>query len=59
MMLRQKELAFIKAISTFQLFPAILKELGMGLCHRKKPAVSAWSRSTVPWGGASVSQRSS
>jgi hypothetical protein len=30
-MLRQEELAFIKAISTLQLFPALLKELRIAL----------------------------
>ena len=35
-MLRQEELAFVKAISTMQLSPAILKELRMTLSRRKK-----------------------
>jgi hypothetical protein len=50
-MLRQEELAFIKAISTLQLSPAILKELRMALSCRQKPAVKAGSRSTAPGGG--------
>jgi hypothetical protein len=58
-MLRQEELAFIKALSTFQLSPAVLKELRMALSRRKKkPLVSAGSRSTVSGGGARVPQRS-
>jgi hypothetical protein len=35
-MLRQEELTFIKAISTLQLSPAIIKELRMALSRRKK-----------------------
>jgi DNA-binding HxlR family transcriptional regulator len=38
-MLRQEELAFIKAISTLQLSPALLRELRMALLHRKKKPV--------------------
>jgi hypothetical protein len=59
-MLRQEELAFIEAISTLQLYPAILKRLRMALSRRKKPAVMAGSRSTALWGGAaSPPQRAS
>jgi hypothetical protein len=48
-MLRQEELVFIKAISTLQVSPAILKEVRMALSRRKKkPAVPAGSRSTAP-----------
>jgi len=35
-MLRQEELAFIKAISTLQLLPALLKVLRMALSSRRK-----------------------
>jgi len=42
-MLRQDELAF-KAVSTFQMSPALLKELRLGMARRKKkPAVPAGS----------------
>ena len=59
-MLRQVELAFFKAISTLQLSPAILKELRMALCRRKKKsAVPAGSRSTATGGGAGAPQRTS
>jgi hypothetical protein len=59
-MLRQEQLAFIKALSTFQLSPAVLKELRMALYRRKKkPLVPAASRSTMPAGGTKVPQRSS
>ena len=60
-MLSQEELAFIKAISTLQLFPALLKELRMALSSRrkKKPVVSAGSHSTAPGGGFKASQRPS
>jgi hypothetical protein len=52
-MLRQDELAFIKAHSTFQVSPAVLKELRVALSRRKKkPAVPAGSRSTAPGRGA-------
>jgi hypothetical protein len=54
------ELAFIKALSTFQHSPAVLKELRMALPRRKKkPLVPARSRSTMPAGGARVPQHSS
>jgi len=44
-MLRQEELAFVKAVSTMQLSPAILKELRMALSRRKmKPVVPAGIR---------------
>ena len=58
-MLRQEELAFIKALSTFKFSPAALKELRMALSRRKKrPMVPARSRSTMPASGARVPQRS-
>jgi len=57
-MLRQEELAFVKAISTMQLSPAILKELRMALSRRKKkPVVPAGIRSTTSAGGARTPQR--
>jgi len=57
-MLRQEELAFVKAISTMQLSPAILKKLRMALSRRKKkPVVSAGIRSTTSASGARVPQR--
>jgi hypothetical protein len=59
-MLRQEEVAFIKAISTLQLSLALLGELRMALTRRKKkPAVAAGSRSTASLVGARASQRSS
>ena len=58
-MLRQDELAFVKALSTFQISPAVLKELRMALsCRKKRPLVHAGSRSTMPAGGVRVPQRS-
>jgi hypothetical protein len=58
-MLRQEELAFIKALSTFQVSPAVLKELRMVLSRKKKRP--AGSRSTAPRGlaGAPPPQRPS
>ena len=57
-MLRQEELAFVKAISTMQLSPAILKELRMALPRRKKkPVVPAGIRSTTSAIGAGAPQR--
>jgi len=50
-MLKQEELAIIKAISTLQLSPAILKELRMALSRRKKPVVPAGIRSTTSGSG--------
>jgi hypothetical protein len=48
-MLGQEVLALIKALPTFRVFPAVLKELGMALLRKKKrPAVLAGSRSTAP-----------
>jgi hypothetical protein len=63
--LRQEELAFIKVISTLQLFPALLKKLRMALSRKKKkkkkkkkkPVVPLGSRSTTPGGGSMSSQR--
>ena len=57
-MLRQEELAFLKAISTMQLSPAILKELRTALSRRKKkPVVPAVIRSTTSANGAGAPQR--
>jgi hypothetical protein len=58
-LLRQEELAFIKAISTLQVSPAILKEVRMALSRRKKPAVPAVSRSTAKGRGAGAPLRPS
>jgi hypothetical protein len=56
-MLRQEELAYIKAISTLQLSPAVLRELRTALSRRKKkPEVPAGSRSTAPGGGSGTPQ---
>jgi hypothetical protein len=50
-MLREEELAFIKAISNLQLSPALLREIRMALSRRKKkPVVLAGSRSTASGG---------
>jgi len=52
-MLRQEELAFVKAISTMQLSSVILKELRMALSRRKKkPVVPAGIHSTLSASGA-------
>ena len=55
--LRQEELAFVKAISTMQLSPANLKKLRMAMSRRKKqPVVPAGIRSTSG-NGARAPQR--
>jgi len=46
-MVRQDELAFMRAISTLQVSPALLKELKLTMARRKKPAVSAEKHSTT------------
>jgi hypothetical protein len=58
-MLRQDELAFIKAISSLQVSPALLRELRLALASRKKrkTAVSAGSRSTAHGGGPKASSQ--
>ena len=57
-MLRQDELAFLKAISTFQMSPALLKELRLIMARKKKrPAVLAGRRSTPTGSGTSASQQ--
>ena len=54
-MLRQEELAFIKAMSMLQPSPTLLRELRMALSQRrKKPVVLAGSRGTTSGGGARV-----
>ena len=59
-MLRQEELAFIKAIFSLQLSPALVREPRMGLFRRKKRSVVlAWSRGTTSGGGAEASQQQS
>ena len=58
-MLWQEELVSIKAISTLQLSPALLRELGMALSRRKKSVVPAGSRSTTSGSVARASQRPS
>ena len=59
-MLRQEELGFVKAISTLQVTPALLRELRIALSSRKKKktVVSAGSRRRAPGGGPKSSQRS-
>jgi hypothetical protein len=57
-MLRQDELAFIKAISSLQLSPAFLREVRSALASRKKKtAVAAGSRSTAHGGGPKASSQ--
>ena len=57
-MLSQDKLAFIKAISTLQMSPALLKELKLAMTRRKKkPAVSAGKRSTTSGSGVRASQQ--
>jgi len=57
-MLRQEELAFVKAISAMQLSPAILKELRMALSRRKKMSiVPVGIRSNTSTSGATATQR--
>ena len=62
-MLKLEELAFIEVISTLQLSPALLMELGKALSSRKqkkkkkkKTVVSAGSCSTAPGGVPRTSQ---
>jgi len=57
-MLRQEELAFIKAISTLQLLPALLKEMRLAMSRReKKSVVPAGSHSTTSGRGVRTSQQ--
>jgi hypothetical protein len=47
-MLRQEDLAFLKAMSTLQLSPVILRELKLAMSRRKKkPALLFGSRGTT------------
>jgi hypothetical protein len=49
--LRKEELAYLKAMSTLQLFPVILRELKLAMLRRKKkPAVLAGNRRTKSGG---------
>jgi hypothetical protein len=55
--LRKEEIANIKDLSTFQVSPAVLKELMMALSRSKEePLVPARSRSTLPAAGTRVPQ---
>jgi len=57
-MLKQDELAFIKAISTYQMSLTLLKKLRLAMARRKKkPAVLAERRSTTSGNGAIASQQ--
>jgi len=57
-MLRQEELGFVKAISTMQLSPAILKDLRMALSRQKKMlVVPVGMRSTISTNRARAPQR--
>jgi len=56
-MLRQDELAFMKAISTFQGSPALLMELRLAVARRKKPVVPAGRRSTTSGSGNKASEQ--
>jgi hypothetical protein len=59
-MLRQEQLAFIKANSTLQQSPALLRELRMALSRKKKsPVVPAGRRGTASGGEAGAYQRPS
>jgi hypothetical protein len=57
-MLKQEELAFIKAVSTLQVTPALLRELRTALTTRKRrTVVPAGFRGRAPGGGPRTSQR--
>ena len=57
-MLRQDKLAFVKAISTLQVSPALLKELRLSMARRKKkPAVPAGKHTTISGSGIRASQQ--
>jgi hypothetical protein len=50
-MLRQEELAFLKAMSTLELSPVILRELKLAMSRRKKkPALLVGSHGTTSGG---------
>ena len=55
-MLKQ-ELAFIKAVSTLQVTPALLKELKTALSTRKRTVMPAGIRGRAPGGGPRTTQR--
>jgi hypothetical protein len=57
-MLKQEELAFLKAMSTLQLSYVILRELKLAMSRRNKPAVLVGNRGTTS-GLARATQRSS
>jgi len=57
-MLKQDELAFMKAISTLHFSPALLKELKLAMARKKtKPEVPAWRRRTTSGGRARSSEQ--
>ena len=56
-MLRQNELAYIKALSTFQISPDLLKELRNRARRNKNPAVPVGKRSITTGSGARSSQQ--
>ena len=56
-MLKQEELAFIKAVSTLQVTPALLRELRTALSTRNRTVVPARFRGRAPGGGPRTSQR--
>jgi len=61
-MLRQEELAFLKALSCAQPAPALLKELRKAVASarkKKRPTVPTGSRSTTIGGASTASHRSS
>jgi len=56
-MLRQEQLPFIKATTTLQHSPALLKELKLAMFRRKKLAMHAGSRNITSGSGARASQQ--
>jgi hypothetical protein len=61
-MLRQKEVAFLKALSSAEMSPALFRELRRILAAgkmKKRPTVPAGIRGTASGGGSAASQRSS
>jgi hypothetical protein len=59
--LKQDELAFLKAMSCVQLSPALLKELRKAVVNgkKKRPTVPTGSRNTIFGGASTASHRSS
>ena len=53
-MLRQDELAFMMAISTSQVSPALLEELRLAVTWRKKPAVLLGEAASRPEAGPQI-----